>query len=66
MFIKIISADRPEDESKYELPKYHELLNYLCDEFKIPGSPSFKEAVNFIKRKIINKDYDYFNRLKDE
>lgn len=52
--IKVISSPRPENDN-IPLPTYHEILNYICDEFKIPGSPSLWDAVNYIKRKYVNK-----------
>ena len=36
---------------KPPLPTYHEILNYICSEFGIPGSPDFVEAVKWIKER---------------
>jgi hypothetical protein len=47
--IEVVSSPRPEDGHEPPLPTYHELLNTLCDEFHVPGSPTFSEAVRYIK-----------------
>ncbi len=31
------------------LPTYHQLLDTLCTELKIPGSPTFREALEYVK-----------------
>jgi hypothetical protein len=60
--IEVVSSPRPEDGHEPPLPTYHELLNTLCDEFHVPGSPTFSEAVRYIK------DHSYpptIQRLRD-
>lgn len=48
--IEIVLSPRPEDDS-WTPPTYHEMLDYLCRELQVPGSPNFWEAVQYIKKK---------------
>lgn len=32
------------------LPSYHECLSLLCDTFDVPGSPSMRDAIEYIKK----------------
>jgi hypothetical protein len=48
--IEIVLSPRPEDDS-WTPPTYHEMLSYLCNELRVPGSPDFREAVQYIKEK---------------
>jgi hypothetical protein len=50
MKIEIESAARPEVEPP--LPGYHELLDLLCRELGVPGSPTFREAVAYVKSRL--------------
>jgi len=34
------------------LPTYHEILDRLCKEFAIPGSPSLSEAIDAIREQV--------------
>lgn len=45
--VEVVPSPRPDVEPP--LPTYHELLDYLCEEFNIPGSPTFWDAVKYIK-----------------
>lgn len=54
MTIEIIEAERPEYD-KPNLPGYHEILNYICKELKIPGSPTIWSAVDWIKERFSYK-----------
>ena len=45
--IEIVDSPRPEVEPP--LPTYHALLDALCEEFNVPGSPTFWQAMTFIK-----------------
>jgi hypothetical protein len=47
--IEIVSSPRPEDDTT-QWPTYHEMLEYLCCELRVPGSPDFHEAVQWVKR----------------
>lgn len=47
----IISSPRPEPGKEPLFPSYRELLDYLCRETGIPGSPSFYEAVMWLKKR---------------
>ena len=47
--IEIVPSPRPEDGQEPPLPGYHALLDALCSEFHVPGSPSFWEAMQYIK-----------------
>jgi hypothetical protein len=38
--------------SEDSFPKYHDLLDHLCKELRVPGSPSYWEAVAYIKGKM--------------
>jgi hypothetical protein len=38
--------------SEDSFPKYHDLLDHLCNELRVPGSPSYWEAVAYIKGKM--------------
>jgi hypothetical protein len=49
--IEIVSCPRPDDDN-LPLPTYHQLLNHLCTELGVPGSPTFFEAVAFIKERL--------------
>ncbi len=45
---------RPEEPNEVNLdgpplPSYHELLDLLCTEFQVPGSPNFREAIQYIR-----------------
>lgn len=46
--IEIVSCPRPEDD-KSRCPTYHEMLDYLCRELGVPGSPDFHSAVQWVK-----------------
>jgi len=50
--IVIDSAGRPEDDDNWTPPTYWEMLGYLCDELRIPGAPTFEEAIKFVKGKV--------------
>ena len=52
MKIKIIPAARPEDGEEPPLPGYHQCLAHLCDELRVPGSPTFLEAVADVKKRL--------------
>jgi hypothetical protein len=52
-FIEVVSSPRPEDGKEPLLPTYHELLEQICTRFKIPGSPSFWDALNHIEQRIV-------------
>lgn len=41
-------TDNKSDKSKY--PTYHEMLDYLCRELGVPGSPDFNGAVQWVKQ----------------
>jgi hypothetical protein len=47
--IEIVPSPRPEDD-KPQWPTYHEMLDYLCRELGVPGSPTFWEAVAWVKQ----------------
>jgi hypothetical protein len=47
--IEVVPSPRPEPGQEPPLPGYHELLNQLCDEFKVPGSHDFSGAIEYIK-----------------
>lgn len=47
----ILEAPRPESDA-HALPTYHQLLDHLCTELGVPGSPSFWEAVAHVKRRL--------------
>jgi len=47
----IVEAQRPETDA-HAFPTYHELLDHLCTELGVPGSPSFWEAVVHVKRRL--------------
>jgi hypothetical protein len=47
--IEVVQSPRPEDGHEPPLPTYHELLSTLCDEFHVPGSQTFSEAIRYIK-----------------
>lgn len=51
MGIEIVDSPRPEDD-KMVLPDYHEILELLCKEFEIPGSPDLWSAIEHIKKKM--------------
>jgi len=48
--IELVLSPRPEDDS-WTPPTYHEMLDHLCKELKVPGSPNFWEAVQYIKER---------------
>jgi hypothetical protein len=48
--VQLVLSPRPEDDS-WTPPTYHEMLDYLCKELQVPGSPNFWEAVQYIKKK---------------
>lgn len=48
----VVEADRPSDDVGPPLPTYHEILNRLCVEFRIPGSPDLDEALADIKKRL--------------
>ena len=43
---------KKESVSEDRFPKYHDLLDHLCNELRVPGSPSYWEAVAYIKVKM--------------
>ena len=47
--IHIEHANRPENDRDIPLPNYHEILDYLCREFGITGSPTLVEVVCRVK-----------------
>lgn len=47
--IELVPSPRPKPGQEPPLPTYHELLSTLCDEFQVPGSPTFSEAIRYIK-----------------
>jgi hypothetical protein len=47
--IEIVPSPRPEDD-KTKWPTYHEMLDYLCRELGVPGSPDFHSAVQWVKQ----------------
>ena len=49
MKIELIEGERPSGENP-PLPTYHDILNLLCREFEIPGSPSIWSAIEWIKK----------------
>jgi|WetSurMetagenome_2_1015567.scaffolds.fasta_scaffold61589_3 hypothetical protein len=48
--VQLVLSPRPEDDS-WTPPTYHEMLDYLCKELRVLGSPNFWEAVQYIKKK---------------
>lgn len=67
--IEIVPSPRPEPGQEPPLPTYHELLNILCDEFHVPGSPTFSEAVRYIKEhhsSTTEKFQDWFRSQSSE
>jgi hypothetical protein len=44
--------DKKPSVSGDRFPKYHDLLDHLCTELRVPGCPSYWEAVAYIKRKM--------------
>ena len=49
MNIEIVESPRPDDDVMV-LPTYREILDLLCDEFNIPGSPCLWNAIQYIKK----------------
>jgi hypothetical protein len=56
--IVIIESPRPEEGKEPPLPGYHELLEYLCTELRIPGSPTFWDAVSYLRERLIKMSHE--------
>jgi hypothetical protein len=59
--IELVPSPRPEPGQEPPLPTYHELLNTLCDEFNVPGSPTFSEAIKHIKDHYLSTTKKFIN-----
>lgn len=48
----LVILEAPRTDRDVQFPTYHELLDHLCSELGVPGSPSFWEAVAHVKRRL--------------
>jgi len=47
--VEYVHKPKERIKEKSRFPTYHEMLDYLCRELQIPGSPDFHEAVKWLK-----------------